>query len=191
MIDRDWCWIRNVSAAVVLSTSFGCSVPSGARLDAHSMNVESVKIDPRTSTPVILLQEEEGARRRLPIWIGVYEAQSIAMGLKRIESPRPNSHDLMRNLVEQIDGRVARVVITELKEGVYYALLEVEIDGRTVVVDSRPSDAIALAIRTGTPVYATEEVLRKGSFVPDEGEALDIKWQVPNRIEPESVLHTH
>lgn len=191
MLDRDRYWIRNLSAAVILSTSFGCYVPTGAHLDAHSMHVESVKLDPRTSTPVILLQEEEGARRRLPIWIGVYEAQSIAMGLQRIESPRPNSHDLMRNLVEQIDGRVARVVITELKEGVYYALLEVEIDGRTVVLDSRPSDAIALAIRTGTRVYATEEVLRRGSFVPDGGEALDIEWKVSNRTELESVLHTH
>jgi hypothetical protein len=92
------------------------------------MHVESVKLDPRTSTPVILLQEEEGARRRLPIWIGVYEAQSIAMGMEKITSPRPNAHDLMRNLVEKIDGRVARVLITELKEGVYYALLEIEID---------------------------------------------------------------
>ncbi len=191
MIHRDWYWIRNLSAAVILSTSFGCSVPTGARLDAHSMNVESVKLDPRTSMPVILLQEEEGARRRLPIWIGVYEAQSIAMGMEKIKSPRPNSHDLMRNLVEQIDGRIARVVITQLKDGVYYALLEVEIDGRTVLVDSRPSDAIALAIRTGTRVYATEEVLRQGSFPPAGGEALDIQWQVPEPTEPGSILHTH
>ena len=190
MIDRHRYWILGLSVTLIPSLLLGCSVPTGRGIDARSMNVESVKLDPRTSTPVILLQEEEGARRRLPIWIGVYEAQSIAMGMEKIESPRPNPHDLMRNLVEQIDGRLARVVITELKEGVYYALLEVEIDGRTVLVDSRPSDAIALAIRTGTRVYATEEVLRKGSFLPDGGEALDIEWQ-PHGTEPEPVLHAH
>ncbi len=82
-------------------------------------------------------------------------------------------------------------MITELKEGVYYALLEIEVDGRTVSVDSRPSDAIALAIRTGTQVYATEEVLRQGSFLPEGGEALDIDWPAPDRTDEEGGLLTH
>ena len=113
------------------------------------------------------------------------------MGMEKITSPRPNTHDLMRNLVEKIDGRVARVLITELKEGIYYALLEIEIDGRTVAVDSRPSDAIALAIRTGTPVYATDEVLRQGGVPAEGGEAVDIDWRVLRQIEGEVVLRSH
>ena len=184
-------WVCSLGAALIFSVSSGCTVPTGAGMRAHLVHVDGVKLDPRTSTPVILLQEEEGARRRLPIWIGVYEAQSIAMGMEKIKSPRPNSHDLIRSLVEKIDGRVARVVITELKEGVYYALLEIEVDGRTVSVDSRPSDAIALAIRTGTQVYPTEEVLRQGSFLPEGGEALDIDWPAPDRTDEEGGLLTH
>ena len=190
-MDRRCVWTRSVGAALILSVFAGCTVPTGAGMRTFSMHVESVKLDPRTSTPVILLQEEEGARRRLPIWIGVYEAQSIAMGMEKITSPRPNAHDLMRNLVEKIDGRVARVLITELKGGVYYALLEIEIDGRTVAVDSRPSDAIALAIRTGTPVYATDEVLRQGGVPAEGGEAVDIDWRVLRQIEGEVVLRSH
>jgi len=184
-MDRHRSRISSLGAALILMGLSGCSVPSGAGVSAHSMHVESVKLDPRTSTPVILLEEESGARRRLPIWIGVYEAQSIAMGMEKIESPRPNSHDLMRNLVETINGRLARVVITELKEGVYYAVLELELNGRTLTVDSRPSDAIALAIRTGTRVYATEEVLRSGSFSQEGGKALDIEWPGPHRTREE------
>lgn len=180
---RSYARICSLGAALLFWVFPACTMPTGSTMRAYSMEVKSVKLDPRTSSPVILLQEEDGARRRLPIWIGVYEAQSIAMGMKKIESARPNSHDLMRTLVEKTDAKILRVLITELKEGVYYALLEIEVNGRTVAVDSRPSDAIALAIRTGTKVYATEEVLRQGGVLPDGGETVDIDWNSPQQPE--------
>lgn len=162
----------------------GCSTPTGIR--AHAMRIESVKLDPRTASPVILLREEAGERRWLPIWIGVYEARSIAMGLEKIEAPRPNSHDLITELVQKLNGRVRRVLVTELRGGTYYAELELEVDGEIVTIDSRPSDAIAVAIRTGTRVYATDEVLRQAGIPepeaePEAAEALDVDWAPAER----------
>ncbi|MFQ5513854.1 MAG: bifunctional nuclease family protein [Myxococcota bacterium] len=177
-----------LAAALVL---IACSSPAGPEPTARAMRVTGVRLDPRTSSPVILLQEEKGAHRQLPIWIGVNEARSIALALEKIVSPRPNSHDLIRNLVLGIDAVVSRVLITELRDGTFYAVLEVEIDGRRVGVDSRPSDAIAVAVRTGTPVFATEEVLDEAGLVPGGGEGLEIDWRGPPLPRAAEPARTH
>jgi bifunctional DNase/RNase len=140
------------------------------------MHVDGVRMDPRTSSPVVLLKEERGLRRRLPIWIGLYEAQSIAIGMEDVETPRPNTHDLILNILGGIEGKLHRVVITELRGNTYYAVLEIELDGRKVVVDSRPSDAIAVAVRAGAPVFASEEVLEAAGRRADDEKAVEIDW---------------
>jgi bifunctional DNase/RNase len=125
---------------------------------------------------VLLLKETHGARRELPIWIGMTEAQSIAMAMEEMVLPRPNTHDLIKNLLDGLHGDIRRVVITELRGHTYYAVIEIGLNGREVAIDSRPSDAIAVAIRTGAPLFATDSVL-----VPpvdeDQGPALDIDFR--------------
>jgi bifunctional DNase/RNase len=109
-----------------------------------AVRVVGVVLDETVDSPVVILQELDGARR-LPIWIGLSEAQSIAARLASETPPRPNSHDLAQRLIETLDGRVERVVVTALRDGIYYARIDLVRDGRTREVDARPSDAIAIA----------------------------------------------
>ncbi len=148
------------------------------------MNIRGVQLDPRTESPVVMLEEAQGLHRRLPIWIGPYEAQSIASGLARQEAPRPNTHDLIKSIFDGIDGSIERVVITELKDGTYYAVIEARVDGRRVAVDARPSDAIAVAIRSGAPVFASEAVLQQAADVHDTERALEIGLPPERAPEP-------
>ena len=104
------------------------------------------------SGPVIILQEKSGDRR-LPIWIGMREAESIARALEGKQASRPNTHDLARNVVEVLDAAVERCVVTELRGDVYYARLVLRVDGQTLEIDSRPSDAIAIALRSKAPLF--------------------------------------
>jgi bifunctional DNase/RNase len=152
----------------------GCTGSIVAAPAEHSMHVKSVQIDPRTHTPVVLLQEDEGDHRSLLIWIGIYEAQSIALGLDKVEGPRPNTHDLIKNLLDGVRGTIQRVVITELRNGTYFAEIVVEFSGQQVRIDSRPSDAIAVSLRTGTPVFATDDVLDSSETDAESVRALEI-----------------
>jgi len=131
-----------------------CGGESPDRSDV-AVEVESITLDPLSRTPVVVLEENAGSRR-LPIWIGVAEARSIAQRLEDMDVPRPNTHDLAKRLVEGLDGAVERVTVTDLQEGIYYAVIEVRTGGRIVEIDSRPSDAIALALRTAAPVFVRE-----------------------------------
>lgn len=126
-------------------------------VEMELVSVEAPELPART--PVVILREQEGQRRLLPIFIGTPEAQAIALAMQRIETPRPMTHDLMRNLLEEVGVRVERVVVTELREGTFYADILVRTKDEVRAVSSRPSDAIALAIRIGTPIFAEEEVL--------------------------------
>jgi hypothetical protein len=165
---------RRSALALGLAVALGCNSPPGAGTAALAMNVRGVQIDPRTESPVVMLEEAQGEHRRLPIWIGPYEAQSIATGLAREEAPRPNTHDLIKSIFEGIEGTIERVVITELREGTYYAVIEAAVDGRRVSVDARPSDAIAVAVRIGAPVFALEAVLGQAASVGESEPALEI-----------------
>jgi len=122
-----------------------------------AVRVEAVALDPRSNSPVLVLEELEGPRR-LPIWIGMSEARSIASVLEDQRQPRPNTHDLAKRLIDQLEGRVERVVVTRLTEDIYYALIVVNAQGRIVEVDARPSDAIAIGLRYDAPLFVREAV---------------------------------
>jgi hypothetical protein len=128
-----------------------CSPGDDASLHDVLVRVERVGVDAH-DMPVLLLEERDGSRW-LPIWIGSAEAQSIATVIDALASPRPNSHDLARSVIDGLHGEVVRVVVTDLREGTYYATLTLRSGSRRVEIDSRPSDAVAIALRTGAPIF--------------------------------------
>ena len=129
-----------------------CGDAPSDELGAVAVRVAGVALDESADSPVVILEELDGARR-LPIWIGLSEAHSIAARLASETPPRPNSHDLAQRLIEGLDGRVERVVVTALRDGIYYARIDLVHDGRTLEVDARPSDAIAIALRLSAPLF--------------------------------------
>jgi bifunctional DNase/RNase len=127
---------------------------------AVEMELVSVEAPERpTRTPVVILRETGGQRRVLPIFIGTPEAQAIALSMQNIETPRPMTHDLMKNLLDEVGARVERITVTALRDGTFYAEIALTAQGEVRTVSSRPSDAIALAVRTGSPIFAEEGVL--------------------------------
>ena len=116
-------------------------------------------MDLQSNTPVLLLQESEGLGRTLPIFIGAPEATAIAFALQGMDTPRPMTHDLIRDLLDALGSDVVRVVITELRSSTYYAEIVLRHDGQEVPVSSRPSDAVAVAVRTGTPLYVADDLM--------------------------------
>jgi bifunctional DNase/RNase len=138
------------------------------------MELVSVEAPERpTRTPVVILRELSGQRRLLPIFIGAPEAQAIALSMQNIETPRPMTHDLLKNVLEELGARVERIIVTELREGTFFAEIVLSAHGEVHSVSSRPSDAIALAVRIGSPIYAEDEVLEEAGRVeqPDEEQA--------------------
>jgi bifunctional DNase/RNase len=123
------------------------------------VHLAAVRVDLQSNTPVVLLQETEGARRTLPIFIGAPEATAIAFALQGVTTPRPMTHDLMRDMLAALGATVERVVITELRSATYYAELQLRMGDRSPTVSSRPSDAIALAARLGTSLYVADDLL--------------------------------
>ena len=136
----------------------------------REVQVRGVMMDSRNQQPVVLLEDKE-AGVVLPVWVGPAEAQAILMELNKVAPPRPMTHDLMRNIVAGLKGEVLRVVITELKGGTYFALIEMKAPGRSFSVDSRPSDAIALALRVKAPIFAKREALQAAIPVGEGPEA--------------------
>jgi len=129
------------------------------------MKVAGVALDPQSKSPVVLLKDPE-QHYTLPIWIGLLEAAAIAYALEGAEPPRPMTHDLMKMLLEELGARVARIDIDSLEDNVFHAKLHLEVPGGGKrLVDSRPSDALALALRVGAAIYAEEKVLRRASTV--------------------------
>ncbi|HEX5365548.1 MAG TPA: bifunctional nuclease family protein, partial [Acidimicrobiales bacterium] len=127
---------------------------------AVEMELVSVEAPERPArTPVVILRETSGRRRLLPIFIGTPEAQAIALSMQNIETPRPMTHDLMKNLLDELSASVQRIVVTELIDHTFFAEIEIVSKGKVHRVSSRPSDAIALAVRVGTPIFASEAVL--------------------------------
>ncbi len=126
--------------------------------DLVLMTVGGVSLDPVTKTPIVLLREET-EDLTLPIWVGVLEATSVATQLEGVRMTRPMTHDLLRRVVEEVGATVARVVVTDLRESTFYAEIELQVAGRTHLVDARPSDAIALALRAGAPIFVAKDVL--------------------------------
>ncbi len=115
-----------------------------------------------------LILKEVGGDRRLPIIIGSFEAQAIALELENIKPPRPLTHDLIKNILDGLGVSIIEVVVTDLRDGTFYAKIYLELNGLTYEIDSRPSDAIAVAIRCGAPIYVNEEVMEEAGFAPEE-----------------------
>lgn len=136
------------------------------------MTIKGLMIDPITNNPIVLLRDP-GGQRVLPIWVGVFEANAIAMQIENVTPPRPMTHDLLRNVISDLKGRVDRVVVTELRENTFYAVIMLKVDGDAVAIDARPSDAIALALRTSAPIFVDEQVLeaaKSSDYAPDKGD---------------------
>ena len=138
------------------------------------MNLVGVRVELPTQQPIVLLQEREG-ERYLPIWIGSNEAAAIAYSLQGVVTPRPMTHDLLKNVLEELAVQVDRIVITELREGTFYAVIEFSQNGSRFEVSSRPSDAIALAVRASVPIFANEDVLTEASIVIRDDEEQEVE----------------
>ncbi len=124
------------------------------------MQVIGITIDPVTQSPIVILRDKENLNT-LPIWIGMLEANAIAAGLEHLKLPRPMTHDLFKNLLDQIGVKLLRVEVTDIRENTYYAALHMEVGGNSLVIDSRPSDAIAIAIRMEVPIMVRDAVIEK------------------------------
>ncbi len=124
------------------------------------MKVRGLMFDPYNNTFIVILRDEEHAEM-LPIWVGKPEASSISFALEEVPTPRPMTHDLMKAVLDVVDAKVISVVISDLKDNTYYAKIHLTFEDSEYSIDARPSDAIALALRTKAPIFANEEVLRK------------------------------
>jgi bifunctional DNase/RNase len=134
------------------------------------MSLAGVRIELPTNSPIVLLRES-GGERYLPIWIGQSEAAAIAIALQGVVTPRPMTHDLLKNILDEMAVEVDSISITELRDGTFYAVINMRRNGSSYEVSSRPSDAIALAVRLGCKIFANEEVVSEaGILIPNEGE---------------------
>ena len=155
------------------------------------MSIYGINLDLFSSSPIVILKVED-ENRYLPIWIGQPEARSILMKLQNQEFSRPLTHDLAVNLVSELGGSMEKVTVTELKDSTFFATISVQIDGRTVEIDSRPSDAIALAVRAGAEIFAADEVIEEAAVVFEEAmeetpeqEVVDKFKDWMNQVSPE------
>jgi bifunctional DNase/RNase len=139
------------------------------------MEIGGLGFDPRNLSPLVLLRDHE-EMNFLPIWIGIFEAASIAMELQGVKPPRPMTHDLLKAVIENMDAKVQRITITDVKEGTFYSVIELEKkNGEKIAIDARPSDAIALAIRMGAPIFVSEVVMMQAKIVNAEKDAEETK----------------
>jgi bifunctional DNase/RNase len=123
------------------------------------MKIRGLMMDPVTNAPIVVLKDVHG-NSVLPIWVGVYEANAIALEIEKVQTPRPMTHDLLRNVFLGLDVRVDKVVVSDLKDDTFYAVIWIERDGQLVMIDARPSDALALALRMDCPIFVDEQVLK-------------------------------
>jgi uncharacterized protein len=124
--------------------------------------IKGLMMDPLTNSPIVVLQDTT-SDTLLPIWVGIFEANAIALQMEKVDTPRPMTHDLIKGLLNHLNAIVTKIVVTELKDNTFYALIFLDVEGKTITVDSRPSDAIALALRTDSPIYVTDEVVSKSA----------------------------
>jgi hypothetical protein len=141
------------------------------------MTVRGIALDPITNMPIIILKDVE-EKRALPIWVGIFEANAIALELEKIATPRPMTHDLIKNILDGLGATVQQIVVNDLKDNTFFAVIEVNYNGNMVSVDARPSDAIALALRVNAPIFVTEKVVSKAKSmdIAEEKEETD-RWK--------------
>src|ERR1022692_3190885 len=143
------------------------------------MRIRGLMMDPVTNMPIVILKDTEGTSI-LPIWVGIYEANAIALEIEKVTTPRPMTHDLIKNLLMGLNTEVRKVVVNDLREDTFYALIWLERDGQTISIDSRPSDALALALRLDCPIFVEDAVLKTSKQVGSVSEKINTedirKW---------------
>jgi hypothetical protein len=127
------------------------------------MKIRGLMMDPVTNMPIVILKDVNG-NAILPIWVGIYEANAIALEIEKVSTPRPMTHDLLKNVLVGLNASVQKVVVNELRDDTFFALIWVEQDGQVISIDSRPSDALALALRLDCPIFVEEEVLKNSKL---------------------------
>ena len=128
------------------------------------MSIKGLMVDPITNTPIVILRDKDGLKV-LPIWVGIFEANAIALQIENIATPRPMPHDLLRNVIHDLKAEVQKIVVCDLQENTFYALIYLGLNGGTVAIDARPSDAIALALRTRAPIFVEDTVIDNAKTV--------------------------
>ena len=152
----------------------------------REMKIRGLLMDPSTNSPIVLLKDVD-SETMIPIWVGPFEANSIASEIEKVAPQRPMTHDLLRNVINQFGGEVKRIIVTELRENTFYAVIEIQADGRAIMLDSRPSDAIALALRVDCPIFVREDVIENSrktelTRIESESESEDeVEW--PDEID--------
>ena len=143
------------------------------------MTIKGLMVDPITNMPIVILRDKEG-QRVLPIWVGIFEANAIALQIENISTPRPMTHDLLRNVIRDLKASVQKIVVCDLQENTFYALIYLGLNGETLAIDARPSDAIALALRTRAPIFVEDSVIDNAKTVDFSTEKADAdrlhKW---------------
>ncbi|MCZ6514625.1 MAG: bifunctional nuclease family protein [Acidobacteria bacterium] len=143
------------------------------------MKIRGLMMDPVTNMPIVVLKDSTG-NSVLPIWVGIYEANAIALEIEKVNTPRPMTHDLIKNLLMGLETNVRKVVVNELKDDTFYAVIWLDCDGQAIAVDSRPSDALALALRVDCPIFVEDGVLKNSKIsgtVSDKASSEDVqKW---------------
>ena len=138
------------------------------------MSIKGLMLDPVSNSPIVVLKDEED-KFFLPIWVGIFEANAIALQLENVTTPRPMTHDLLRNMIAELDGQVTRVVINDLRDSTFFAQIRVTSGQRTLELDARPSDAIALALRTEAPIFVAQSVLEQAQTISPDVEGSEDK----------------
>jgi bifunctional DNase/RNase len=138
------------------------------------MSIKGLMLDPVSNSPIVVLKDEQD-KFFLPIWVGIFEANAIALQLENISTPRPMTHDLLRNMIGELDAQVTRVVINDLRDSTFFAQIRIITGGKTLEVDARPSDAIALALRTEAPIFVAQSVLDQAQTISPDGDDPDEK----------------
>jgi uncharacterized protein len=134
------------------------------------MTIKGLMVDPITNMPIIILRDKDG-QRVLPIWVGVFEANAIALQMENVATPRPMTHDLLKNVICDLKADIQKIVVSDLRENTFYALIYLVVNGEPVAIDARPSDAIALALRAQAPIFVEDRVIDNAKtvdFVPDK-----------------------
>lgn len=131
------------------------------------MSIKGLMLDPVSNSPIVVLKDDD-EKFFLPIWVGIFEANAIALQLENITTPRPMTHDLLRNMIAELDARVTRIVINDLRDSTFFAQIRVALGDRLLEIDARPSDAIALALRTEAPIFVAQSVLEQAQTITPE-----------------------
>jgi len=152
------------------------------------MSIKGLRVDPVTNMPIVILRDSDG-KRILPIWVGVFEANAIALQIENVSTPRPMTHDLLRNVIQDLNGDVQKIVVSDLKDNTFYAVIHVVVAGEMVMIDARPSDAIALALRVRAPIFAEDAVIdnaKSMDITPDKGNSERLQQWLEN-IDPDDL----